>query len=690
MPVTEPIEIPIEGNPSDFIADAKKVQEQMDILKYRLEKAGVSQAAYNKAVSNSRPAMTQQAAAVKQTSISITDLRSAYMIAADAARIAGQVWQATGQEFVNYAEQVKNMSRALGESAEETSRIIQVADDVRISYDSLKVAMKEAQKDGVQPNIEGLAKLADQYKAIQSPTERTKFLLDKFGKSGLEMGKLMEKGGDGIRKMSDSISDNLIMTDKGIKASDEYQKSLDELKDTAYGVQVEIGSKLTPVMNAFMKVVLSDIQAVGTFRDVLSGDKSLSEAAKEVADIINNNGFDLFGLQIGNVTEETENLTPALEDNAGALDGQKEAVAAAKDALDNYKSMLESVSQANLDMEGMSRKIAQDQRQYEEDYASAVKDVQDAKEELAKAEEKASDKSRQNAQNIIIKQRELQSAIQEYGNGSEQAAKKRLALDKAMTSSNGDDAIVKATEKLGEAEKAVTDLSVEWHKASNEMIYDMILVGLSAGGLLDSEQKALDEYAVKAGIKTQADIDEANRRREIADAAINGILQSEDVLAEQRKVDAETARLTDAVTSAEVIAANANEAASMGAVTQATQTEIQKQAELAKAAAYTARAYATINMGGSSKASSGSLPQAGKIGGRDSGGTGIAGTPYMIGTGAQPEIFIPNTNGTFIPNADKKIGGTVYNIVINNPKKETAENSIRSALKNLSYTGAAA
>ena len=92
----------------------------------------------------------------------------------------------------------------------------------------------------------------------------------------------------------------------------------------------------------------------------------------------------------------------------------------------------------------------------------------------------------------------------------------------------------------------------------------------------------------------------------------------------------------------------------------------------------------------SSKASSGSLPQAGKIGGRDSGGTGIAGTPYMIGTGAQPEIFIPNTNGTFIPNADKKIGGTVYNIVINNPKKETAENSIRSALKNLSYTGAAA
>jgi hypothetical protein len=56
----------------------------------------------------------------------------------------------------------------------------------------------------------------------------------------------------------------------------------------------------------------------------------------------------------------------------------------------------------------------------------------------------------------------------------------------------------------------------------------------------------------------------------------------------------------------------------------------------------------------------------------------------MIGVGAQPEIFIPDTAGTFVPNADKALGAT-YNIVINNPRKETAENSIISAMKKLSY-----
>jgi len=73
---------------------------------------------------------------------------------------------------------------------------------------------------------------------------------------------------------------------------------------------------------------------------------------------------------------------------------------------------------------------------------------------------------------------------------------------------------------------------------------------------------------------------------------------------------------------------------------------------------------------------------------RDSGGSGSAGTPYMIGKGAQPELFIPDSNGTFIPNADKLGGGTTYNVVVNNPKKETSEESVRKTLKSLSYTGA--
>jgi hypothetical protein len=48
---------------------------------------------------------------------------------------------------------------------------------------------------------------------------------------------------------------------------------------------------------------------------------------------------------------------------------------------------------------------------------------------------------------------------------------------------------------------------------------------------------------------------------------------------------------------------------------------------------------------------------------RDSGGRGVAGQPYMIGRGAQPEVFIPDSAGTFIPNADQ-MGGTTFHISV--------------------------
>lgn len=42
---------------------------------------------------------------------------------------------------------------------------------------------------------------------------------------------------------------------------------------------------------------------------------------------------------------------------------------------------------------------------------------------------------------------------------------------------------------------------------------------------------------------------------------------------------------------------------------------------------------------------------------QDEGGFGRAGVPYLIGRGAQPELFVPQTDGTFYPNADRLPGG---------------------------------
>lgn len=581
--------------------------------------------------------------AARTATMGWTEFRSMYSTVLDVVRVGQQVWQATGQEFVNYAEQVKNMSRALGASAEETSRIIQVADDVRISYDSLKIAMKEAQKDGIEPNIENLAKLADQYKAIQSPAERTKFLLETFGKSGLEMGKLMEKGGDGIRAMSDAIDESLIMTEKGIKASDEYQKSLDDLEDAAAGVRMEFGEKVVPIMNAFMRIVLTDIEAVGVFRDVLAGDKSLADAMREIADIINDNGFEIFGLQIGNIAESTEESTDAFYENADAVGNQEDALKSAEQALKDYKDALEATSKANQDAERFIQSYADSQKNYEKSHAEAAQ--------------------------------RLNEAMQE-----------------------GD------TEGIAEAQKAIQELEAQWHESTNKMIYDMVLAKVAVDGLTDAEFKATQQLAVQMGIRTQAQADEAVAMMEKATAIADGIALQEDVVNEKADADAKlleleaakeaaAAQTTETMISGNQAAAQSEQA--LAATVDATTLALGRQADAARKAAeammYANAAAPNTGTPATNKSGRGGSVRSGR--GRtpyESGGSFVVPQQYgregfalgNEGTASAGEVITITPPG-------KSAGGT-YNITINNPKREAAEDTMRTFFAKMRYLGVAA
>lgn len=159
---------------------------------------------------------------------------------------------ATVGTFVEYAAQVRETSRLTGTSAEDTSRLIQMADDLTISYESLQKSMWFASKNGMDVNIDSLAALADQYVALQSPSEKAEFLARKFGKGGAEMGKMLEKAGDGVREMSDAIEDNLILSEEAVAKAREYEIAVDDLSDSFEGVKIAIGSGLIGPMTTLL------------------------------------------------------------------------------------------------------------------------------------------------------------------------------------------------------------------------------------------------------------------------------------------------------------------------------------------------------------------------------------------------------------------------------------------------------
>jgi len=151
-----------------------------------------------------------------------------------------------------YISSIQDMSRVLGISAEDTSRLVQASDDLFISQEQLNTALLAASRQGIDVSIKGLKILAEKYYGLNPGTERAQFLMKTFGRSGADMGKLMEQGALGIDAATKAISGGLIVTDKAIEQNIQYKQVLDDINDTMEGIKTQVGTGLMlPVILIF-------------------------------------------------------------------------------------------------------------------------------------------------------------------------------------------------------------------------------------------------------------------------------------------------------------------------------------------------------------------------------------------------------------------------------------------------------
>lgn len=169
---------------------------------------------------------------------------------------------------VAYAEQVRDLGRISGASAEDTSRLIQTADDLKVEYGTLMQAAKALAKDGIALTTEELAKSADEYLAITDAGGRAEYATQKFGKAGLELTKVLEQGGDAIRTMAAEQSGALILSQKQVDEARRLEKAQDAVDDSFTALKLTIGNKVIPVV--------ADL--LGQFDDLVNGEAKLQQA----------------------------------------------------------------------------------------------------------------------------------------------------------------------------------------------------------------------------------------------------------------------------------------------------------------------------------------------------------------------------------------------------------------------------
>jgi len=227
---------------------------------------------------------------VKGVNASMLNFNMAMQAGQTVLQIAKAAYTATAGAAIDYAAQVRDLNRVTGAGAEETSRLIQVADDMTISYGDLEQAARIASKNGIEFTTESLGRLSDQYLALNPGQERAAFLIETFGKNGLEMGKLMELGSKGIETASGAIDRNLVLTESAVQAARNFEIAEDNLSDAVLGVKISIGNALIPVLvtaaNATLTLLTSTKQLDALFKqhaaDVRKSSSSWEEYAAEI------------------------------------------------------------------------------------------------------------------------------------------------------------------------------------------------------------------------------------------------------------------------------------------------------------------------------------------------------------------------------------------------------------------------
>lgn len=529
---------------------------------------------------------------------------------------AKAAFDATIGAQLEYANAVRQLSNVNGESAESTSRLIQVMDDFGISSDKLLTSVRAMTSEGKTLTVETLAAMADEYGKLGSQQEKNEYIIKNLGRAGLEYAEVLEKGGDAIRKMNDEVDESLVLNEKNVNDARRLEVAWDTFKDTLQGVGSSISNQLMPILD----------ELVNSWTWALTVAQKFSEAAK-------------------NGTVDSTNWFNVLRDTAHEIDANTAAMAASGDEADEMGESVNGLTGEMDDAQAAAQRFSAELTGMLSSMFTIQKDIDNfakTTEDLAKKDaELAAEKNK-----LTLEMWEQQRAG-------------KLTNDEYLRYVQQLDAI---TQKEKENQQSKAGLEEQTKKAAQQRVYDLTQQRLAADGLIDSgEFEYLQDIAVQRGLVSRSAADQAIAESRAADEMVANFQKTQPVM-------------NQTLTTMQQIAAFDGKYVNFG-------VNFNQTGQITTPTPYSYNP--GVAGGGASLPPATRRPRS-----RDSGGSGVAGTPYMIGTGAQPEMFVPNTNGTFVPNADKM--GATYNITINNPIPERSENSVRNTLKKLSYLGTAA
>lgn len=268
-----------------------------------------------------------------------------------------------------YSDQIRELGRTTGMTTEQSSRLLQVADDSQVSFSSLTASMKIAIRQGFNPTIESLADLSDAYLALEDPLQRSQMLLQMFGRNGLEMSKIMELGSEAIKQIGMNADKfGLVMSSFDVATMREYERAVNDLQTAFKGLGVQFALSLGPQIARGINGFIDYSTRFGQFnKTVALGKELLREDVIGIEDFTRATSF--YNYITADTTRQIEMLNDGLEasganfrinsdwtrnygNGISGLAGEMAKLAAAIDEVKNIDDVITSIKDIDLKVGG--------------------------------------------------------------------------------------------------------------------------------------------------------------------------------------------------------------------------------------------------------------------------------------------------------------------------------------------------
>ena len=234
-----------------------------------------------------------------------------------------QEWEAVLQHSGTSMDKMGGTFKRLATASQDASA------DQQAAFEKLGLSMEDVSK--MSPE-ELFTNVVSGLQGMENGTERTAVATQLLGKGAMEMGALLNTSAEDTQAMIDNVHElGGVMGEDAVKASAQYQDSLQDMQTAFEGVKNGVGAQLLPVLSDFMDRVsdfisdtdltpLTDIigQAVDALADFISN------LDIEAAGQIFQNVIGAIGSAVGLAWSVISTIFSALQDGLSTITGAVE------------------------------------------------------------------------------------------------------------------------------------------------------------------------------------------------------------------------------------------------------------------------------------------------------------------------------------------------------------------------------